>query len=156
MITPFRVREFNQREGAIRLVTVKSVDLARLNATVEDSLGAYFDVTLRVQPSRLPCKGETWLLDRTPGYFTFMAPLESLVTTARKFTATIGDGPSEDTTEFAVTHGLGTTDVVVDVYDIDTGETVAPTTVERFSLDEVRLFFDVAPDVDAYRVVIVG
>lgn len=145
------------RENNIRVATVQTVDLQRFTATVVDSFGAYYAVTLRVQPNRLPCVGETWLLDRTPGYFTFMAPLDSLITAARKYTTTIGDDPSEETVEFEVNHGLGTTDVTVEVYEIDTGETVfAPFTVERISTNTVRLVFDIAPDEDAYRVVVVG
>jgi hypothetical protein len=145
------------RENNIRVATVQTVDLERFTATVVDSFGAYYAVTLRVQPNRLPCVGETWLLDRTPGYFTFMAPLDSLITAARKYTTTIGDDPTEETVEFNINHNMGTTDVAVEVYEIDTGETVfAPFTVERISTNTVRLVFDIAPDEDAYRVVVVG
>jgi hypothetical protein len=142
------------RDNNIRVATVQTVDLERFTATVVDSFGAYFAVTLRVQPNRLPCAGETWLLDRTPGYYTFMAPLDSLITAARKFTRTIGDG---ETIEFDLEHGMGTTDVAVEIYEVATGVTVfSPFTVERISSNTVRLLFDIAPDEGAYRVVIVG
>lgn len=142
------------RDNNIRVATVQTVDLERFTATVVDSFGAYYAVTLRVQPNRLPCVGETWLLDRTPGYFTFMAPLDSLITAARKFTRTIGDG---ETVEFEIEHGMGTADVAVEIYEISTGVTVfSPFTVERISTNMVRLVFDIAPDEVAYRVVVVG
>jgi hypothetical protein len=69
-----------------------------------------------------------------------------------KFTATIGDG---STTAIAVTHSLGTQDVLMQVRDASTNAVVecdmvaTSTTVSTFT-------FTVAPALNAYKVVIVG
>lgn len=69
-----------------------------------------------------------------------------------KYATAIGNG---SLTSIPVTHGLGTRDVTVQVYDA--------TTYERIMVDEVRtdantvtLSFAVAPSSSAYRVVIIG
>ncbi len=69
-----------------------------------------------------------------------------------KVTATIGDGSA---TAIAVTHSLGTDDVVVEVYGASTKETVI-CDVDRTSTDAVTLTFASAPASNAYKVVIIG
>ena len=71
---------------------------------------------------------------------------------SRKYATAIGNG---SLTSIPVTHGLGTRDVTVQVYDA--------TTYERILVDEVRtdantvtLSFAVAPSSGAYRVVVTG
>jgi hypothetical protein len=70
----------------------------------------------------------------------------------RKWTVDVGDGTN---TSFAITHGLGSRDVQVQVYDNATYDTVEVDVV-RTSSNVVTISFNVAPDTAAYRVVIVG
>ena len=69
-----------------------------------------------------------------------------------KVTDTIGDGSA---TAIAVTHSLGTDDVVVEVYDATSKETVI-CDVDRTSTNAVTLTFASAPASNAYKVVIIG
>jgi hypothetical protein len=70
----------------------------------------------------------------------------------KKVSASVGNGTN---TSFAITHGLNTRDVQVQVYDNSTYDTVEVGVV-RNSVDQVTISFTVAPSSDAYRVVIVG
>ena len=70
----------------------------------------------------------------------------------RKFTAVIGDGA---TFQYPVTHNLGSREVVVNVYDSATYDTVECDVV-RTSTTVVTLGFTQAPASGAYTVVIVG
>jgi hypothetical protein len=70
----------------------------------------------------------------------------------RKFTAVVGDGT---TFQYPVTHNLGTREVVVNVYDSATYDTVECDVV-RTSTTVVTLGFTAAPASGAYTVVIVG
>ena len=70
----------------------------------------------------------------------------------RKYSTSIGNSAS---TQFSVTHNLGTRDVLVQVYDNTTYETVE-VYVERTTSNTVTLQFAVAPSSNAYRVVISG
>jgi hypothetical protein len=70
----------------------------------------------------------------------------------RKFTAVVGDGT---TYQYPVTHNLGTREVVVNVYDTATYDTVECDVV-RTSSTVVTLGFTAAPASGAYTVVIVG
>jgi len=70
----------------------------------------------------------------------------------RKFTAVVGDGT---TFQYPVTHNLGTREVVVNVYDSATYDTVECDVV-RTSDTVVTLGFTAAPASGAYTVVIVG
>lgn len=70
----------------------------------------------------------------------------------RKFAVTIGDGSS---TAIAVTHNLGTRDVVVTVYDAATFVEVE-TDVVHTSTTVATLNFAVAPASNAYRVVVLA
>ena len=64
--------------------------------------------------------------------------------------ADVGDGSS---VQYVINHGLGTRDVMVQLYDNSTYETVYVDT-ERSGDDEVTLTFASAPALDAYRVLI--
>jgi hypothetical protein len=66
------------------------------------------------------------------------------------YAANVGDGTA---TSFALTHGLGTRDVVVVIYDNSTFEEVI-TDVVLTSTSVVTVTFAVAPSSNAYRVVI--
>lgn len=80
-----------------------------------------------------PLKLVTYITNRTGGYAT-----------------SVGNGSN---TSFALSHGLNTKDVVVDVYDNTTGETVM-TDVTRDTVNQVTVSFASAPASNAYRVVI--
>ena len=70
----------------------------------------------------------------------------------RKYTTTVGNG---SLTQVPVTHNLGTREVVVNVYDSATYDTVECDVV-RTSTSVVTLGFTVAPASGAYTVVIAG
>jgi len=70
----------------------------------------------------------------------------------RKASANVGNGSS---TSFAITHNLNTRDVVVNVYDNSTYDTVE-TDVVRTDANNVTISFASAPSGNAYRVVIIG
>ncbi|MCX8559758.1 hypothetical protein OS122_02445 [Mycolicibacterium mucogenicum] len=70
----------------------------------------------------------------------------------RKYATTIGDG---STTAFTVTHGLGTRDVMVMVYNASTFEVVDADIVNS-TTTTVTVTFAVAPASNAYRVVVFG
>jgi hypothetical protein len=70
----------------------------------------------------------------------------------RKYSETIGD---ETTLNYTITHNFNTKDVNVTVYDTATDEEVF-TGVEHPTVNTVTVKFAVAPDEDAFRVVVVG
>lgn len=70
----------------------------------------------------------------------------------RKFASTFGDGAS---TSLAVTHGLNTLDVQVQVYEIATGSTIE-CDVTRNTVNQVTLGFTVAPATNALRLLVQG
>jgi hypothetical protein len=65
---------------------------------------------------------------------------------------TIGDAVN---TTYTITHNYGTRDVVVQVYDISTNDTVFADVV-RATTDTVTITFSTAPALNSYRVVING
>lgn len=71
---------------------------------------------------------------------------------ARKVVKTIGNGVD---TSFTLVHDWDTTDVMVQVYQVDTGETVIADTL-RTDQDTVTINFSVAPTSNAYKVVVIG
>lgn len=71
----------------------------------------------------------------------------------RKFSLNLGDAVA---TSFNVDHTFGTLDVLVQVYDTATGETVSPLTVARTTTNRVVVTFTVAPGANAYRAVVIG
>lgn len=66
------------------------------------------------------------------------------------YAAYIGDGFS---TSFTVTHGLGTTDVIISVYEIPTNEEVV-TDITANTNNFITVSFATAPSMNQYRVVI--
>lgn len=70
----------------------------------------------------------------------------------KKASANVGNGSA---TSFAITHNLNSRDVVVNVYDNATYDTVE-TDVVRTDANTVTVSFTVAPTNNAYRVVIIG
>lgn len=68
------------------------------------------------------------------------------------YSTSVGNGSS---TSIAVVHGLGTTDVVVSVYVVATGEEVE-CDVATTDDDTVTLTFATAPATDSLRCVVIG
>jgi hypothetical protein len=71
---------------------------------------------------------------------------------SRKVTKTIGDGAA---TSFTIEHGFGTREVMIQVYDAATYDTVIADTV-RTDTNNVTVAFSVAPSSNAYVVVVIG
>lgn len=71
---------------------------------------------------------------------------------ARKVVKTVGNSVD---TSFTLVHDWDTTDVMVQVYEVSTGETVIADTV-RTDSDTVTISFSVAPASSAYKVVVIG
>lgn len=69
----------------------------------------------------------------------------------RRFKTSIGDGTN---TAYTVTHGLGTLDVVVQLYDVSTGDTVYADVV-RSSTTELEITFGSAPATNDVRVLVI-
>ena len=70
----------------------------------------------------------------------------------RKYSTDVGNSAS---TQFTITHNLGTRDVVVQVYDSSTYESVE-LDVARSTTSTITLTFASAPGTNAYRVVVTG
>lgn len=71
----------------------------------------------------------------------------------RSFAQTVGDGAA---TSFAIAHGLGTRDVVVQVYQAATPFEQVWATVRRTTIDAIDVVFATAPTTGQYRVVVQG
>ena len=71
---------------------------------------------------------------------------------ARKYSASVGNGSA---TSIAVTHSFGTRDVVVNVYDNASYDTIECDVV-RTDTNTVTVTFSTAPASNAYRVVVIG
>ncbi len=69
---------------------------------------------------------------------------------AKNFAGDVGNGSA---TSYAITHSLGTLDVIVQVYEKSSGATVF-TDVERTNTNTVTLIFASAPAANAYRVLV--
>ena len=94
-------------------------------------------------------------LSTTSGLAVDKTTLESAFVTdgfTKKASANVGNG---SITSFAITHNLGSRDVVVNVYDNSSFDTVE-TDVVRTDANTVTVSFATAPTNNAYRVVIVG
>ena len=74
------------------------------------------------------------------------------VTTVTKYAQTIGDGTANT---YVVTHNLNTKDIVVDVYDTSTDESV-DVRIRRSSADSIEVDFSAPISLNSYRVVVIG
>ena len=82
----------------------------------------------------------------------FCSAVNTCVSTSTKYVATIGNGSS---TAFAVTHSLNNLDVMVQLYEVATGETVY-TSVERDTNNIVNITFASAPALNSIRVMVLS
>lgn len=97
----------------------------------------------------------TSYLSKSSGLAVDISAVETKLVTdgfTKKVSANVGNGTN---TSFAITHNLGTRDVVVNVYDNSAYDTVEVDVV-RTDTNTVTVTFASAPATDAYRVVIVG
>ena len=97
----------------------------------------------------------TSYLSTTGGLGVDISAVETKLSTdgyTKKASASVGNGTN---TSFAVNHNLGTRDVVVNVYDNASYDTVECDVV-RTNSNTVTVSFSVAPTTDAYRVVVIG
>lgn len=97
----------------------------------------------------------TSYLSKSSGLAVDISAVETKLVTdgfTKKVSANVGNGTN---TSFAITHNLGTRDVVVNVYD-NSGYDTVETDVVRTDTNTVTITFTSAPATDAYRVVIVG
>ena len=117
-----------------------------LSATYNDGAGTFsFDTTLAT----------TSYMSKTSGLAVDISALETKLVTdsfTKKASANVGNGSN---TSFAVTHNLNSRDVVVNVYDNATYDTVEVDVV-RTDANTVTVTFASAPASNAYRVVVVG
>lgn len=117
-----------------------------LSATYDDNAGTFsFDTTLAT----------TSYMSKTSGLAVDISAVETKLTTdgyTKKAAGNVGNGVN---TSFAISHNLNTRDVVVNVYDNSTYDTVECDVV-RTDVDTVTVSFAVAPTTNAYRVVVIG
>lgn len=100
-------------------------------------------------------KASNSYLSSASGLAVDIASLETKLVTdsfTRKASANVGNNSA---TSFAVAHNLNSRDVVVNVYDNATWETVEVDVV-RTDADTVTVSFASAPGTNAYRVVVIG
>lgn len=118
-----------------------------LSATYNDGANTItFDTTLAASNS---------YLSKASGLAVDISTVESKLVTdgfTKKVSASVGNGVA---TSYAVTHNLGTRDVVVNVYDNASYDTVEVDVV-RTDANTVTVTFASAPSSNAYRVVVVG
>ena len=117
-----------------------------ISAVYTDSAGTFaFDTTLAT----------TSYMSKSSGLAVDISALKTKLVTdgfTKKVSASVGNASA---TSFAVTHNLGTSDVVVDVYDNASLDTVECDVV-RTNTNTVTVSFASAPTTNAYRVVVVG
>ena len=97
----------------------------------------------------------TSYLDKTNGLAVDISTLETKLVTdsfTKKVSADVGDNSA---TSFQITHNLGTIDVVVNIYDKTTFDTVEADVV-RTDTNNVTVSFNVAPALNEFRAVIIG
>ena len=117
-----------------------------LAATYNDGAGTFaFDTTLAT----------TSYMSKSSGLAVDISALETKLVTdsfTRKVAASVGNGTN---TSFAITHSLNTEDVLVQVFDNSTHDTVEVDVV-RTDVNTVTVSFSTAPASNAYRVVVIG
>lgn len=97
-----------------------------------------------------PTQDNTITFKNASGTLAFTSDIPADLT--RKFSASVGNNSA---TSFAVTHNLNTRDVIVNVYDNATYDTVE-TDVVRTNANTVTVSFSAVPTNNAYRVVVIG
>lgn len=70
-----------------------------------------------------------------------------------KYAAAIGDGVA---TTIAVTHSLGTLDIICQIWNISTGAQIVPTSITKTNSNAISIVFGSAPASSNARVVVIG
>lgn len=114
---------------------------------------AYTPTNLPIAPYNIAAffPGAVW--GAITGTITLQTDLVTYVANqiaSNKYAASIGNGAS---TSYVVTHGLNSTDVEVELFEISSGETVFAD-ISRTSSNAVTVSFAAAPTSNQYRVVI--
>lgn len=138
------------------------------NERAEDAIGAILTDTATVDltytdngasagtiTADVILKATNSYLSSASGLAVDISALETKLVTdsfTKKASASVGNGSA---TSFAVNHGLNSRDVVVNVYDNATYETVEVDVV-RTDANNVTVSFTTAPASNAYRVVVIG
>ena len=110
------------------------------NAGIEVERGDSTNVALRWNEST-----DTWQLTKDGSNYKTIQNVEEST-----FATSIGDGSA---TSYAVTHGLGTKDVIVQLYDVSSNDTVIADVV-RTSTTVVTITFGAAPASNDIRVLV--
>lgn len=139
-----------------RIVTVEEV--AHPYAVVRDQRGATFEVPTSILPVRgkSPRPNEQWVIAKsTYSGWRWIAYIDTTGQGGSSYVATVGDGT---TTTFTITHGLGTTAVVVQVREEMANEGVVDTAanISILSPTQVEVTFTTAPATDAGTVVVLS
>jgi hypothetical protein len=150
---------FNPLSGSIghqyRRVFVERILEDSQMAICRDSLRQELFVplhTLRAK-SAWPAYGETWMVERTMGDWTFAAII-GYVPPKISHAEDVGDGAA---TSYAIHHNLKTKDVIVQVFNKSAPYgVITPSTILRTDVNTVTLTFSSAPSTAAYRVVILS
>lgn len=110
-------------------------------------------ITIQSVPSATPASNDLALIYDVslPGLrsATLSSIVANAVTSSHVSTWTTG-------TTYSVVHSLATTDVQVSIYEIDTGETIYPDSIDRVDANTVELTAAEAPTGSGYRVVILS
>lgn len=99
-----------------------------------------------------PKKGRTVLLDTDNKQYFFNGTVWVAMGGTQKYSQNIGDGTA---TNYAVSHGFNTKDVLVSVMEIATNELVIPDVIATTS-GSVSISFDTAPTNNQYRVTVIA
>jgi len=139
--------------------THDSSDITDFNTAVDSEIDSYLQGSDSISISSgsvdITLAASASYLSKAGGLSVDKSSLETALVTdgfTKKYSANIGNSAS---TVFALTHGFNTRDVVVNVYDNSTYETVE-VDVARTDANTVTVTFAVAPSNDAYRAVIIG
>ncbi|MFZ9242227.1 MAG: hypothetical protein ACO295_03365 [Sediminibacterium sp.] len=134
-------------------------DIADFVSEVENTVDAYLvgsdSISISSGSVDVNLAASASYLDKVGGLAVDKLSLEIALVTdgfTKKYAANVGNSAS---TVFALEHNLGTRDVVVNVYDNATYETVE-VDIARTDTNTVTITFAVAPATNAYRVVIIG
>lgn len=127
---------------------------AKANAA-ESNAKAYADTKVAALVNSAPGTLDTLnelaaALGDDPNFATTMTNL--INTRTKKYSATIGNGTA---TEFTVTHSFNTKELVINIEEVATGETVI-TDIQKVDLNSLKVLFATAPTTNQFRVTIVG
>lgn len=142
-----------------------SIDIGDFDEAAQDAVGSaliptetigfnYDDGNAEISANVLLQSSDSYLTSAS-GVAVDISALETKLVTdsfTKKASTNVGNGAA---TSFAISHNLGTRDVVVNVYDNTTYDTVEVDVV-RTDTNTVTVSFAVAPGSNAYRVVIIG